>query len=65
MAFIKPTANFKMDKQIKSSLHILDPHKRGEIKRMMIQAQLQGEIQVKRDKRPSGPRLTTDDAPSE
>lgn len=38
---MKPTSTFKMKKQYKvMAATILDPHKRGEFKRAMIQAQL-------------------------
>jgi hypothetical protein len=49
-----PTKNFKMSKQTKRfAALILDPHKRGEYKRAMIQAQLASEqvIKGKRDKK--------------
>jgi hypothetical protein len=39
--YIKPTASYRMSKQLKRSLAlIIDPHKRGEQKRIMIQAEL-------------------------
>jgi hypothetical protein len=44
----KPTASYRMPKQIKRSLAlIIDPQKRGEHKRMMIQADLASQIRVK------------------
>ena len=50
--YIKPTASFRLSKQDKRFLAtIIDPHKRGEIKRGMIQAQLASEQQPpKREK---------------
>ena len=48
---LRPTANFKMEKQNKRFLAtIIDPHKRGEIKRSMIQAQLQSQVQYRPSK---------------
>ncbi len=45
---MKPTSSFKMSKANKFRLaRILDPHKRGEVKRSLIQAQLMSEIKVK------------------
>jgi hypothetical protein len=45
---IKPTSSFKMSKANKFRLaSILDPHRRGEVKRGLIQAQLLSEIKVK------------------
>jgi|LauGreDrversion4_2_1035121.scaffolds.fasta_scaffold3597392_1 hypothetical protein len=44
--------NFKMNKQSKRYLAtILDPHKRGQIKRQLISAQIAAQIPVKRSKR--------------
>ena len=49
---IKPTASYRMPKQIKRSLAlIIDPQKRGEHKRMMIQADLVSLIRVKERKK--------------
>lgn len=53
MAYIKPTANYKMSKTLKASLALSpfqDPHKKGEWKRAMIQAELAEAIQPKREK---------------
>ena len=48
---MKPTSSFRMTKANKTVLsHILDPHKRGAIKRDLIQAQLMSEIKVKSSK---------------
>ena len=48
---LKPTANFKMSAQNKRFLAtIIDPHKRGEVKRSMIEAQLQSQIQYRPSK---------------
>ena len=48
--YIKPTASFRLSKQDKRFLAtIIDPHKRGEIKRGMIQAQLASEQAPKRE----------------
>ena len=55
MPYIKPGPNFKINKQTKRSIaRYIDPHERGEQKRIMIQAQLQGETYVKREKRKPG-----------
>jgi hypothetical protein len=49
---IKPTASFKMSKQTKRSLAlIVDPQKRGEQRRIMIQAELAGAVKHKPEKR--------------
>jgi hypothetical protein len=59
---MKPGPNFKMTKANKTVLaHILDPHRRGEIKRGLIDAQLSSEARVKpeRSKGNSGPRTTS------
>lgn len=48
---IKPTSSFKMSKANKFRLAgILDPHRRGEIKRSLIQAQMLSEIKPKSSK---------------
>jgi hypothetical protein len=55
---LKPGPNFKMTKANKYTVaKILDPHRRGEIKRGLIDAQLASEIRVKSNKedRKSGP----------
>ena len=55
---IKPTSSFKMSAQSKRFLaRELDPHKRGELKRGMIQAQLVAEQRPKKERatRGSGP----------
>mgnify|MGYP003353014102 CR=1 FL=1 len=49
--------NFKMNKQSKRELaRILDPHKRGAIKRSLIQAQVQSEMITKRPRENNKPR---------
>jgi len=49
--YIKPTANFKMNKVMKNMLGgISDPEQRNGWKRAMIQAQLAGEIAVRSSK---------------
>ena len=46
--FLKPTAAFKLDQQSKRTMATyLDPHKRGEYKRAMIEAQLASLLQPK------------------
>ena len=48
---LKPGPNYKMSKSTKTMLaNILDPHKRGEHKRSMIQAELAAAIQPRREK---------------
>ena len=50
---LKPTANYKMSKQTKSSLALhkfKDQHARGAWKRAMIEAELSAAIQPKREK---------------
>ena len=43
---LKPTASFKMDQQTKRSMAtIVDPHKCGDYKRSMVEAQLASLIQ--------------------
>lgn len=54
MAYIKPGPNYKMSGTLKRSLALSsyqDPHKKGEWKRAMIQAELAAAIQPKREKR--------------
>jgi hypothetical protein len=56
---LKPTKNYKMSKTLKASLALSsfqDPHKKGQWKRAMIDAELAAAIQPKREKRPSGPQ---------
>jgi hypothetical protein len=46
--FLKPTAAFKLDQQSKRTMAtFIDPHKCGEYKRAMIEAQLASLIQPK------------------
>lgn len=52
---LKPNQNFKLDKQTKRFMAtIVDPQKRGEFKRGMIQAQLEAEriIVSKKQRKP-------------
>ncbi len=52
---LKPNANFRMSKQSKRFLAtIVDPHKRGEWKRAMIDAELCAAVQPKREPRKKG-----------
>ncbi len=45
---MKPGPNFKMSKQSKRYLAtIIEPHRRGEIKRSTVQAELAGQQQVR------------------
>lgn len=49
---LTPTAAFRLKKDIKRSLAtILDPHRRGEIRRAWVQAQLHSQIQPRRERR--------------
>ena len=55
---MKPGPNYRMSALTKASLalsNFQDPHKRGEWKRAMIDAELCAAIQPKREKRPAGP----------
>lgn len=55
---LKPTSSFKLSAQAKRFMAtIVDPHKRGEFKRAMIQAQLEAANKPKRERAPrsSGP----------
>jgi hypothetical protein len=48
---IKPNANYRMPKSIKRQLAVIvDPQYRGEIRRLMIQADLAGRIAAPRKK---------------
>jgi hypothetical protein len=50
---LKPTANYKMSKQLKTSLALgrfKDTHSRNAWKRAMIQAELSAAMQPKREK---------------
>ena len=50
---LKPTANFRMSKSVKTGLALgkfKDAHHRGEWKRAMIQAELAAAIQPRREK---------------
>ena len=45
--YIKPTSNYKMSKELKTSLALSgfqDPHKKGQWKRAMIQAELASKV---------------------
>lgn len=51
---MKPSKTFKLTKRTKTMLAILpfaDEHIRGDFKRMMIQAQLQGDVKLKAEPR--------------
>lgn len=51
---MKPTQTFKLTKRNKTLLALLpstDVHQRGDFKRMMIQAQLQGDVKIKAEPR--------------
>ena len=57
--YMKSGPNYRMSSLTKASLAlsgVLDPHKRGEWKRAMIDAELCAAVQPKREKRPSGPQ---------
>lgn len=51
---MKPGSNYKMSKTLKASLALAskfqDPHKKGQWKRAMIDAELSAAIQPKREK---------------
>jgi hypothetical protein len=54
---MKPGPNYKMSALTKASLtmsRVLDPHKRGEWKRAMIDAELSAAVQPKRETRKQG-----------
>jgi hypothetical protein len=51
---LKPTANYRMSKSLKTSLalsQMQDPHLKGQWKRAMIQAELYGALAPKKEKR--------------
>jgi len=57
--YMKSGPNYRMSSLTKASLAlsgVLDPHKRGEWKRAMIDAELCAAVQPKREKRPLGPQ---------
>ena len=59
--YIKPGPNYKMSGSLKRSLalsKLQDPHKKGEWKRAMIQAELAALQQPKREKRNDRPQGT-------
>ncbi len=65
---LKPGPNYRMSKQTKRSLatsRMIDPHVRGEQKRLMIQAELYGALQVKREKKPRGGNFSQDSSSDE
>lgn len=50
---LKPGPNYRMSKQTKRSLatsRMIDPHYRGEQKRLMIQAELHSQLQPRKEK---------------
>jgi len=52
MSYIKPGPNYKMSSTTKRMLAlIIDPHKRGVQKRLMIQAELASAIAPRREKK--------------
>jgi hypothetical protein len=58
---LKPTSSYKMTKQTKRSLAlIINPHERGVQRRMMIQAELAGQVRVKEKKNRNEPDLGTE-----
>ncbi len=61
---MKPSKTFKLTKRNKTMLALLpskDEHVRGDFKRMMIQAQLQGDVKLKAE--PRKPFVTGTPAP--
>lgn len=55
---LKPTAAFRMRKDMKFMFHFEhDPHRRGMLKRQVIQAQLASEIKPKEKKNRNEPDL--------
>lgn len=63
---MKPTANYKMSKSLKTSLALSgfqDPHRKGQWKRAMIDAELTAQFQPKREKsrRDSNPAVGSAD----
>lgn len=53
---MNPTKNFRLTKRNKTLLALLphaDQHVRGDFKRMMIQAQLHGDVKIKAEPRKS------------
>ena len=56
--YIKPTSSYKMSGQTKRMIAlIIDPHQRGEQKRLMIQAELASQIKVREKKNRNEPDL--------
>ena len=54
---MKPTANYRMSKALKTSLAtggFQDPHRKGQWKRAMIDAELSAAVQPKREKSKRG-----------
>ena len=52
---MKPSKTFRLTKRNKTLLAILpfaDNHIRGDFRRMMIQAQLQGDVKIKAERKP-------------
>jgi hypothetical protein len=55
---LKPTSSYRMSKQTKRSLAlVIDPHQRGEQRRLMIQAELAAQIKVREKKTRNEPDL--------
>lgn len=57
---LKPTAAFRMKKYMKHLFyHEMDPHRRGELRRQAVQAQLASEVRIKEKKNRNAPDLET------
>jgi hypothetical protein len=57
---LKPTSTFRMKKHLKWMFHNeTDAHRRGELRRQVIQAQLASEIRPKEKKHRNEPDLET------
>jgi hypothetical protein len=57
---LKPTAAFRMKKHLKWMFHSeQDPHRRGELRRQVVQAQLASEIKPREKKHKNEPDLET------
>lgn len=57
---LKPNSTFRMKKHLKWMFHHeIDPHRRGELRRQVVQAQLASEIRPKEKKSRNTPDLET------
>lgn len=57
---LKPNSTFRMKKYLKWMFHNeMDPHRRGELRRQVIQAQLASEIRPREKKHRNEPDLET------